>query len=511
MTDPDWLRLSPWAVVFIVIKGTYRIVRENLAAVAGVGVGLSFLERVSLFELVLIVTGLALIGILLAIVYHRRFRFRLDGDTLRVRSGLFVKKELKLRSGRIQHLSIQQPVYMRPFSLVELKLDTPGAGKSEVSLPGIPRRQAESLRRELSRPDGAPAGAVTETGTVVPDSTSVFAAQRHDILLHGVVSNHAWVLAAVLAPLLGNIDNWGERLFDDPEFLQRVSAWFPNIWIGIGLALAGLMILGIAFSVTVSLFKYHGFTLAVGNDRLVQRSGLLNRQEQELVVKRLQAVEAVQSVIGRLLRRGWVVGRQIGSGDPGTDFVAGGKSKFLVPGLDSHEWRAVVAAMWPDWRGKGELRRIDPAYASINSMRVGLLSLLPAIGLSIGTWTLWWLLSPLAVWLIVRGFMAGYWRVFGWSLNHDFVNIRSGLVGRRMTVFPARRVQSVEIQSSPYQRRHDLATLVLVLAHGPVKIPFMPLEHARALADYCLFAVEAGRPSESAAGDEEEPAPVAGT
>lgn len=495
MTETDWLRLSPWAVVFIVIKGVYRIVRENIAVLAGVGVGLSFLERISARELVLIAIGLFLLGTLMAVIYHRRFRFRLDGDTLRVRSGLFVRKELKLRAGRVQHLAVEQPVYMRPFSLVELKLDTPGAGKSEVSLPGIPRNLAEALRRDLSSPGAtAPvdpeADHADEAGRT--ETNVVFTAGLHDVLLHGVVNNHAWVLAAILAPLMGNIDEWGERFFGDPELLQAVNAWFPNIWVAVGAALAAVMVIGLLFSVIVSLFRYHDFVLALKPDRLVQRSGLLNRQEQELVARRLQAVEAVQSLAGRLLGRGWIMGRQIGSGDPGTDFMTG-RNKFLVPGLAAVEWRKVMAAMWPGWRGQGELRRVHPAYVSVSSLRVAFLGALPAVGLCIGFWTLWWLLLPFGVWVLLRGVMYLRWRVLGWSRSDGYINLRRGLVARRMIVFPAGRVQSVEILSSPYQRRNDLATLVLVLAHGPVRIPFMPLEDAMDLADYCLYAVEAGR------------------
>jgi putative membrane protein len=44
--------------------------------------------------------------------------------------------------------------------------------------------------------------------------------------------------------------------------------------------------------------------------------------------------------------------------------------------------------------------------------------------------------------------------------------------------------------ASPYQRRHGLATVVLVLPQGEIKVPFLPREHADELANRALFAAE---------------------
>jgi putative membrane protein len=63
-------------------------------------------------------------------------------------------------------------------------------------------------------------------------------------------------------------------------------------------------------------------------------------------------------------------------------------------------------------------------------------------------------------------------------------------VGRQRDVFSIDQVQQAAVVASPYQRRHGLATVVLVLPQGEIKVPFLPREHADELANRALFAAE---------------------
>ncbi|MCH8478499.1 MAG: PH domain-containing protein, partial [Wenzhouxiangella sp.] len=82
------------------------------------------------------------------------------------------------------------------------------------------------------------------------------------------------------------------------------------------------------------------------------------------------------------------------------------------------------------------------------------------------------------------------YRRWGWSLNGYQLWVRQGLLGHSLEVFEIDRVQQTQITQSPYQRRHDLASLNLVLPQGSVSIPFLPLEEAAALANQALYAAE---------------------
>jgi putative membrane protein len=62
-----------------------------------------------------------------------------------------------------------------------------------------------------------------------------------------------------------------------------------------------------------------------------------------------------------------------------------------------------------------------------------------------------------------------------------------------MTLLPVYKVQSVRIRQSFFQRRRSLASVELYTAGGSVRVPFLPLDLARALQDYVLYRVESRR------------------
>lgn len=137
------------ALVFLIARAVQRFVRENLFLFVGAGAGVAFVERLGIRELLLFAAVVLAAVVVGAVIHHRRFRFRVEDDAVRVRRGVFEHKELRVRFSRVQNVQLGQPVYFRPFGLVQFSLETPGAAEREVELPGIPRRLAEEMRDRI--------------------------------------------------------------------------------------------------------------------------------------------------------------------------------------------------------------------------------------------------------------------------------------------------------------------------------------------------------------------------
>ncbi len=58
------------------------------------------------------------------------------------------------------------------------------------------------------------------------------------------------------------------------------------------------------------------------------------------------------------------------------------------------------------------------------------------------------------------------WQFRGYHLGDEELHIRSGLLFRSMTTLAYARIQEVEVESGPVQRRYNLATLVVRTAGG---------------------------------------------
>jgi len=496
----NWQRLSPWAVGFLFLRVLVDFVRNNIPALAGAGAGVALIERIGLREVLLVSLVGVLAVALVCLIHYRRFAFRLVGDTLFVRRGIIEQKELKVRAARVQHIAIEQPLYLRLFGLVRLHVDTPGGAAAQVELPGISATLAEELRTRLlagareavvgadvdhAGDTSAASGASADTGT--HSGVVLFRANARGLVLHGLASNYAWVAAAALAPFLGQIERLVRRLGADTAFAERLQ-WFADY--PLAGALAGVVLLALTLvtaSVVVAWLRFHGFELSRADGRFRQRSGLLNRQEQTLSRARLQAVELVETAVGRLLGRSHIVCRQIGAVLPGEE--TSGRS-FLVPGLARADARGLITEFWPQGQVAEDCLRVHRYFIRARIVRLSALGLL-ALGVAAATLGNPWYLAaapavPLAIWPLAWL----HWRVLGYCLQGDYLQVRRGLLGRRTTLFPVHNAQRIDLAQSWFQRRRGVADVTFVLASGPVTIPCLPRSAADHLTNLALYRVE---------------------
>ena len=100
----------------------------------------------------------------------------------------------------------------------------------------------------------------------------------------------------------------------------------------------------------------------------------------------------------------------------------------------------------------------------------------------------------LIFWLVAGGFFQFYqykkWRYFFYEEGLQTI---SGVIERVHKVLLHRKAQGVRLKQSPYQRRKNLATIILHSASGDVNIPYIKMEHALQMKNYILFKVESSR------------------
>lgn len=489
-----WQRLSPMALLFLIINNGARMVRENLFAFAGFSAGFAFLDALGWREFLLGGAGALLIAILIAMVYYRRFRFRIEGDAIRVRKGLIEQKDTRIRFARVQSVGVSQPFYFRPFGLVRFSLETPGAEQTEVELPGISRDLGLALRDEIARlsvsvPDEAGDKPEADAAVAAPevDPGRLHAPGNGRLFLHGLASNQIWILAGIAGWFAGTMDEWIENWLERTGLDEILRRAVEMGWL---VVLGGILLLVVAMfalSGLLSLIRFHDFRLQDLGDRFVSVGGMLDRREQTVRREKLTGLRLHQTVVGRLIGLWFLEGKQATSKEID---VEPGKRKLLVPAV-SEGGRGLVERLMPGVQLPDRWRPVSIRFRTLYARRLGLAACVPAaasvgIGVPAPYAGLAALLAVAAIVFLVHR----RWRSWGWSSSGDRVWVQSGLIGRRRDVFAIDQLQQVAVVASPYQRRHALATVVMVLPQGELRIPFLPREHADELANRALFAAE---------------------
>jgi putative membrane protein len=491
----EWHRLAPMALVFLLLAGIQKFVRENLFLFAGAGFGVAVFDVLDAWKLGMLAVALFLMSVVGTMIYHRRFRFRIEDDAVRVRRGLLEKKELRVRFARVQSVQIGQPFYFRPFELVRFTLETPGGQQSEVELPGIPRALAEDMRdRIVGLQDGIEAAVDPDRAevqssreTVVPAGKALYEASTWRLFRHGLSSNQIWLLAGLAAWIFGSFSERIGDWADDNGWFSWIGDQFGNLWLiagGLIITLLGVLLL---LSGLLSIIRFHGFRLSDRGDRLVGVGGLLDQREQTVKREKITGLTVKQSALGRLINCWHIVVRQTSSVE---EEMPGQKKSFIVPGLDDQDLM-LTHDLVPGWRFPEGFRSVSSRFRRVYWTRTTVLMVvLLGISIAIGDPGPVGIVVVLVMLPLILAAIHLRWRQWGWSLEGRQLWVQQGFFGRHQDVFDLDRVQQVQIRRSRYQRRHDLANLVLVLPQGLVTVPYLPFDEAAGLANQAIYSAE---------------------
>jgi putative membrane protein len=251
---------------------------------------------------VIVAAGLVVTGFVRWLVT----RWKLDGATLRIETGLLRRDSRQLPMTRIQAVDVERPFLARVLGLAALRVRLAGAGHSGDRLAYLTVGEAARLRAVLlagqhgldpATPEAAELPLITVPPGRVIGATLLRAAPRFAALA---------VIAAIAATAAPGI------------FLASEST-------------LGVIALGLVTRTWQQVTGRYGFTVATSPDGIRIRRGLLSTVAETIPFRRIQAVRLVQPLLWRPF--GWcrlvvdvagVAGRESGP-------KAGGLTKALLP------------------------------------------------------------------------------------------------------------------------------------------------------------------------------------
>ncbi|MFT4010300.1 MAG: PH domain-containing protein [Nocardioidaceae bacterium] len=387
--------------------------------------------------------GVTVIGIGAGFVSWLLTKYWIEGDELRIETGVVFRQSRRIRIDRLQAVDIAQPVVARILGLAELKFDVAG-GKAEGSLAFLPLAEAGRLRatllerrdryrRDQESPAHPGASDVTEgTPAGAPASGQLSGASAE---LPGQASGQ---LPAQPDRLLAKLDP-GLLVVSSALTPEFVAFGLGGVALGVLLVFTGSVgsfsilpvLVGTGAAVYNRLNRFYGFTVSDTVAGLHLEGGLLARNAQTIVPRRIQGVVVSEPILWRAF--GWarvevsVAGAQ--GGDDESSF-----SPTLIPVAPLAEALALAqhALSGLDFR---------------------------SVPLSPPPRRAHWC-APIGAFFASAG------------LDDSTLVSRNGWLNRRTMVVPHRRVQSLRIEQGPWQRALGVADLEVDSPPGPVGVRF---------------------------------------
>jgi putative membrane protein len=281
----DWHRLHPMSPVV-------RSGRGLLAVAAAIAISRSATAGSAWwFDLALLVAATVA-----AVVSWLVTRWRVDGTTLRIESGLLRRDSRQLPIARIQAVDVVRPFLARALGLAELRVRLAGSSHADGRLAYLIEQDALALRAHLLAAhhgmDPATPEPAEHIALVVPTGRLIASVLMSTSGSVGVVMLAGAVLALVS----------------------------PAGFAALAVALLWALIAGVSL-VWRRVSAQYGFTVAQSSDGIRVRRGLLGTVAETIPVPRVQAVQMIEPLLWRPL--GWCRLEVDVAGSPGRDSADG--------------------------------------------------------------------------------------------------------------------------------------------------------------------------------------------
>ena len=378
------------------------------------------------------------------VVYYQRFEYELTQDSLDIASGVVSRRNREIPVDRVQNVDVSRNVLQRLFGIAEIRLETAGGSSTEASLKCVSLPEARRLQDDIGRlKRGEESTAVPTNGR---EREELFAITPKELALLGVVGldlrllSLLTVVLTVLAPSL-------QQRFADPLVGLAVTAPVAAVAaVGVTAAISG------ALAVT----NYYGFRLSRGADELHYERGLLQRFSGTIPLEKVQTLAVSENAIARRLGYASLAVETAG---PATG-EAGQQSAIPLAERDRVVDLAHSVAAFEPLEFERPPGRARQRYA----VRYGAVAVLVLIGVFAADRATslpfaWYAAAVLLPAAPVAAHLK--WVNLGYDVQPEYVVLREGFWTRTTTVVPYYRVQTVLDSRTVFQRRRDLATLVV--------------------------------------------------
>jgi len=225
-------------------------------------------------------------------------RWRLDGPTLRIETGLLRRDSRQLPVARIQAVDVARPFLARALGLAELRVRLAGSSHADGRLAYLPEQAALELRaRLLAAHHGL------DPATPEPAERVLVTVPNGRLVGSVVLSSASLVILLMIAEVVVALEV--------PQALAA-SGGTLAVWL---IALGPL--------VWRRLASQYGFTVAESPDGIRIRRGLLSTVAETIPGRRVQAVRMVEPLLWRPL--GWCRLEIDVAGSPGRDRADGSR------------------------------------------------------------------------------------------------------------------------------------------------------------------------------------------
>lgn len=417
---------------------------------------------------------------------YKNFVFKIDNEEFILKQGILKKTKTSISFDRIQNINLKQNLIQQLINVYEVSLETAGSNKTEISIKALTEENALYLKNSIGNVKKKIIEEETEKPLVKIGVT--------DLLKVSLSENHIRSLLLLLALLLGLFQQL-EQVFKsigvrdslDEAIDQGASVFLESVILFS--ILLGLLLVAAVISSFVRVFLVHfNLSLVVRNTFFEINQGLFTKKSIVLKKSKIQNFTISTNPIKRRLGISFITFKQAISGK----VQSKKKDKLIrVVGCKDAEVKTISDFLIKtEAIGKTQKEFSDHyfKYRMLFQSSIFLLIINVLLFFSFHSYNALFsnlILVPLFLFLIHKKFKKRFFRI-----AENEIMVASGLIETHYTFFEMFKVQNVKMKQTIFQKRKEVADVILQSASGKISIPCLPKSRALEIYNLILFKVE---------------------
>jgi putative membrane protein len=451
--------------------------------------GLSFLRRKSIGNVTptMIIMGFIAVLIvifIIAVLKYLNFKFHLNKDDFHLSTGIINKDNTIIPKSKIQNVYIKQNFLQQLINVVSVKIETAGDKKSEIEISALDKPTALLLKKELFTKENLK----NEISEGIEERNVFFKATPKRLILEGLSQNHLKSFAIITSFVFGLYYEFKEYL-NELRLTERVEGYVNldehtviDVLITNVMMILAVVLFSLLFSV-VKTFIINFDLEVVEQEKTVEiNKGLFNKISLSLTPSRIQNLVINTNRIKQYfglhtlsVKQAMVNQKQ--------------QKNFNIVALEKSQLSYLVNKLLGDYDEVGEIAKPRPYFMRIFALEMlFFIAVINTVSLFFfGKEFLWinGILLPLAALYVYFAYKKAYYRI-----TDNFITIGSGVIDTTTNILETHKIQGIKLKQTIFQKRQDIASLVISTASKSVTIPYIKKTEALSIYDFLLYKVE---------------------
>ncbi len=406
------------------------------------------------------------------------YTYQVANNELRIHQGFIFRKKRFIPRERIQSIDFSEGLIQRLFSLVKVQIETAGGGgEPEVVMSALRREDAELLRSELY--DKRKPILDEEMEELENPKSFEYKLSWRELLIAASTSGGIGVVLSFVVAFASQVDDLLPDAFYESITERVMEATLPYVL----LAVAFLLLVSWIFSVLGTVLKYGGFILTRMENDLIINRGILEKRQLTIPVHRIQAIRIVEGVLRQPFGYSVLYVESGGGGGKDEQF-----STILFPLIKRKKVTEVLAEILPELAIHEEYNSLPVRARRRYFFRFCIPVLLP-----IGVISYFVPYGAISILLLPIFALIGYlhFRDAASGVKNDVALLQFRQIGRTRVYVSRKKIQSLEIETTFFQKRRQLATfkvsILSSLAGKQFRVKDICHSHAKELLNWYSY------------------------